>query len=199
MTAPTPLTPDDLWSLRAITDMRLAPDGHAIAYVLRTSDRTANEIRSAIWLLDACTGAARQLTSGAARDSSPRWSPDSQTMAFVSDREDETAEVYLLPLAGGEARRLTWTRRGAGEPFWSPDGAWVGFTSEERAGERPLLAAPLSKAERERAAKDAADQPRHITRLQYRWDGEGYREGRGKLFRAWLADGHAEQLTWGDF
>ncbi|MGH2502864.1 MAG: TolB family protein, partial [Ktedonobacterales bacterium] len=198
MIAPSPLTPDDFWSLRFITDMRLSPDGHAIAYVLQSSDRAANEARSALWLLDTRSGAARQLTSGEARASSPRWSPDSRALAFVSDREDETAQVYLLRLDGGESRRLTLTRRGAGEPFWSPDGAWVGFSGEERAGERPLLDAPLTSAERERSAKDEADRPRQITRLQYRLDGKGYLEGRRKLFRVWLADGHAEQLTWGD-
>ncbi len=150
MPARMPLTPDDFWSLRFITDMRLSPDGSSIAYVLQTNDRAANKVRSAIWLLDTRTGASRPLTTGLARDTSPRWSPDGQSLAFISDREDETAQVYLLRLDGGEARRLTLTRRGAGDPFWSPDGAWIGFTSEERAGERPLLAAPLSKAEREK-------------------------------------------------
>jgi dipeptidyl aminopeptidase/acylaminoacyl peptidase len=194
-----PLTPDDFWSLRYITDMRLSPDGASVAYVLEANDRTANKVRSAIWLLDTRSGVSRPLTTGLARDSSPRWSPDGRALAFVSNREDETAQVYLLRLDGGEARRLTLTRRGADDPFWSSDGAWVGFTSEERAGERPLLDAPLSKAEREKQKEEEADRPRQITRLQYRWDGHGYYEGRGKLFRVWLADGHAEQLTFGDF
>ncbi len=199
VTERTPLTLDDFWSLRFITDMRLSPDGRSIAYVAQSTDRAANETRSAIWLLDTRTGESRQISSGEKRDASPRWSPDGRSIVFTSDREDETAQLYLLSLAGGEARRLTLTRRGASEPFWSPDGAWVGFVSEARAEERPLLDEPLSAAERERAKKDEADRPRVITRLQYRWDGKGYFAGRSKLFRVWLADGRAEQLTDGDF
>lgn len=200
MTERPPMTPDDFWSLRFITDMRLSPDGHAIAYVVQSSDRTANETRSAIWLLDIRSGETRQLTAGAKRDTSPRWSPDGRAIAFISDREEGAgAQVFLLSLEGGEARRLTLARRGASEPFWSHDGAWVGFAAETRADERPLLDHPLSAAERETEKKDEADRARHITRLQYRWDGKGYFEGRGKLFRVWLADGRAEQLTDGDY
>ncbi|HEU5344769.1 MAG TPA: hypothetical protein VFU60_10515, partial [Ktedonobacterales bacterium] len=147
--ASSPLVLDDYWNLRFLTDMRLSTDGRFIAYVAQSADREANEIRSAIWLLDARSGEQRQLTSGAKRDSSPRWSPDGRTLAFISDREDETAQLYLLPLDGGDARRLTLTRRGASEPFWSPDGAWIGFVSETRAGEQPLLERPLTAAERE--------------------------------------------------
>ncbi|HET9110391.1 MAG TPA: S9 family peptidase [Ktedonobacterales bacterium] len=199
MSERAPLTLDDFWSLRFITDMRLSPDGRAIAFAMQSADRAANETRSAIWLLDLGSGETRQLTSGEKRDASPRWSPDGRAIVFTSDREDETSQLYLLDLAGGEARRLTLTRRGAGEPFWSPDSAWIGFTSETRPGEQTLLERPRTAAAREQEKKDEADRPRIISRLQYRWDGKGYLEGRGKLFRVWLADGRCEQLTDGDY
>ncbi len=198
MTPRRALTPGDFWALRFITEMRLSPDGGLLAYVLRSSDREANETRSAIWLLDTATSQSRRLTSGEKRDTSPRWSPDGQTLAFISDREGETAQLYTIALAGGEARRRTLTRRGAGEPFWSPDGAWIGFTAEVRPDEEPLLIHPLTAEARERERRDEAERARHITRLQYRWDGQGYFEGRTKLFRVWLDGDRAERLTEGD-
>src|SRR5512146_1664361 len=79
--ASSPLTLDDYWNLRFLTDMRLSPDGRFIAYVAQSADREANEIRSAIWLLDVRSGETRQLTSGEKRDSSPRWSPDGRGLA----------------------------------------------------------------------------------------------------------------------
>ena len=198
MTPRRALMPADYWALRFITEMRLSPDGGLLAYVLRSSDREANETRSAIWLLDTATGQSRQLTSGEKRDTSPRWSPDGRTLAFISDREDQTAQLYTIALAGGEAQRRTLTRRGAGEPFWSPDGAWIGFTAEVRPGEGALLSHPLPAEARERERIDEAERARHITRLQYRWDGQGYFEGRTKLFRVWLDNDRAERLTEGD-
>ncbi len=63
------LTLSDYWSPRFITVMRLSPDGHAIAFVVQSADRAANETRSAIWLLDLRSGEARQQTSGGKRES----------------------------------------------------------------------------------------------------------------------------------
>ena len=44
---------------------------------------------SQVWLADANTGACRQLTFGPYDCDSLTWSPDSQTLAFLSDRRDD--------------------------------------------------------------------------------------------------------------
>lgn len=197
-----PLTPDDFWSLRFIADMRLAPDGRHIAYTLESNDHAANERHSAIWLLDTETGASTQFTSGAKRDHSPRWSPDGSQLAFLSNRDGKEAQVYVMPAYGGEARQLSHMKHGASDPFWSGDGTWIGFESEVRPDEPPVAPDEHDTAAREREAqreKDEADRPRIITRLQYRWDGKGYFEGRTHLFRINVADATVEQLTDGDF
>ena len=199
MTERRPLTPDDFWQMRFLTDTALAPDGQHLAYVVLSADREANQQRSAIWLLDLASGESRALTAGTARDTSPCWSPDGRLLAFTSDREGEGAQVYLLALAGGEARRLTHMRRGTRDPFWSSDGAWVGFESEVRPGEAPDAEPPHDAATRERERREEAERPRIITRLQYRWDGKGYFEGRRHLFRVRVGGGAVEALTDGDY
>lgn len=196
-------TPEDLWRMRFVVDMRLAPDGRRIAYTLETYDRETNERHSAIWLCDTETGDSRQFTGGAARDFAPRWSPDGRWLAFLSTRDGHEGhtvpQLWVMPADGGEARRLTRIKHGAGEPFWSSDGAWLGFESEVRAGETPGASVEQDAAARERERKDEADRIRLITRLQYRWDGKGYFEGRTQLFRVPLAGGPAEPLTEGDY
>jgi len=201
-----PFTPDDLWALRFLVDMRLAPDERHIAYCVEWNDREANERRQAIWLLDTQTGATQRLTTGGKRDAEPRWSPDGRWLAFVRvavGDDDDGPQLWIIPMAGGEARQLTHMRRGVGAPFWSADSRWVGFESETRPGEQAILDGPLPREARERERRDAADTPRHITRLQYRWDGRGYFEGRTQLFRVILDDGgerqRVEPLTEGDY
>ena len=200
MTERQPWTPDDFWSMRFVTELRLSPDGRALAYTVETNDREANETRSAVWLYDRQTGEMRQLTSGLKRDGSPRWSPDGTRLAFVSTRAGKQAQLYVMPVAGGgEARRLTSMRHGASDPFWSADGSWVGFESEVRPDESPSAPEHEDAPAREKREKEESERLRVITRLQYRWDGKGYLEGRTHLFRAALAGGAVEPLTEGDY
>ncbi len=71
----------------------------------------------------------KQLTSTRQGDSSPCWSPDNETICFVS-RSSGVAALYTIPASGGTPRAL----RTAGapnptEPDWSPDGKWLAFTT----------------------------------------------------------------------
>jgi len=199
MDQPRAWSPDDFWQMRLAQDMALAPNGRNIVVVVGTSDQKANKESSALWVIETATGSLRQFTSGVGLDGNPRWSPDGQSIAFTSTRADDTAQLFIISAQGGEARQLTRMRHGVSEPFWSNDGAWIGFTARVKEDEP----AERQSAEREAARKQAnerdADLPRTVTRLQYRWDGRGYLEGRTHLFRVWLADGRVEQLTDGDF
>ncbi len=192
-------SPEDFWQVRLLSEMRLSPDGRQVAYTVDTQDRQQNERRSAIWLLDVESGESRQFTAGTTRDFAPRWSPDGTRLAFLSTRGGEKAQLFVVALDGGEARQLTAMRYGAGDPFWSGDSTWIGFEAEVREGETPVDDAQKDSATREREREEKADKPRIITRLQYRWDGKGYFEGRTHLFRVGLEGGAPEQLTEGDY
>jgi dipeptidyl aminopeptidase/acylaminoacyl peptidase len=194
-----PWSPEDYWQLRLAQDMALSPDGRTIALAVATSDQKANNETSALWLVDTSSGAIRQFTSGTSRDTVPRWSPDGSMLAFTSTRSGETAQLFVISAEGGEARQLTRMRYSVSEPFWAADGRWIGFTARVKDGEPPQQEDDTREKERQRAKERDADQPRVVTRLQYRWDGRGYLEGRAHLFRAWLADGRVEQLTDGDY
>src|SRR5258706_87259 len=199
MTERTAFNPDDFWHMRFVTDMQLSPDGSRLAYAVQSNDREANETRSAIWLWSPVSGQARQLTSGARRDSNPRWSPDGRLLAFESDRAGGKTQAWELPVDGGEARQVSRLRRGASDPVWTADGAALIVRGEVRPEENPLQPLSDEPAERTRREKDEADRPRIVTRLQYRWDGKGYFEGRTQLFRVPLNGGAVEQLTDGDY
>src|SRR5260221_8645781 len=173
MAEQTAFTPDDFWLMRFVTDMRLSPDGSLLAYAVQSNDRAANETRSAIWLWSAATGQARQLTSGARRDTNPRWSPDGHLLAFESDRAGGKTQVWVVPVDGGEARQVSHLRRGASDPVWTADGASLhrarpGAPGGESAGAAQRRAGGAHPA-RERRSRPAAH--RHPAAVPLGWQG----------------------------
>jgi dipeptidyl aminopeptidase/acylaminoacyl peptidase len=118
---------DDLIRMHRIADPKISPDGQWIAYAVSTPDMDANRNAGNIWAVRTSGGEAVQLTSGE-HDSSPVWSPDGKTLAFISARGGNS-QVYLLPMEGGEAREFTHLSTGADIVKFSPDGKSIAFTS----------------------------------------------------------------------
>src|SRR5258708_11615204 len=57
---PRPFTVDDAMKLRSIVDVRIAPDGERVAYVVSTPNLAKNEHEGALYLVAANGGEARR-------------------------------------------------------------------------------------------------------------------------------------------
>lgn len=126
-TAKHPITFDDMIKMHRVAEPQISTDGKWVAYSVATPDMDANRNVTNIWMVSTSGGAAAQLTQSG-HDSSPVWSPDGKTIAFLSSRSGE-AQVYVLSLQGGESQRLTKLSTGADLVKWSPDGKTIAFTS----------------------------------------------------------------------
>src|SRR5215470_12901457 len=81
------ITPEDYFAFQFIGDPHLAPDGRSVAYVQTIIDQKKNKRESSIWVIAADgSGTARRLTAEGSNANAPRWSPDGQTLAFLSSR-----------------------------------------------------------------------------------------------------------------
>ena len=127
---PRPITFEDLAAFKRIGAPRLSPDGRWIAYDVSTIDLAGNVRKSAVWLMTSGGAQPRQITDGVKQDEGPAWSPDSKTIAYVSNRDGGAKQVYLYDVAKGTTRKLTDIRGGAGSVKWSPDGKAVVFVSD---------------------------------------------------------------------
>ncbi len=118
---------------------QFSPDGKKLAYM---SDRSGT---MEIWVSDRDGSNPYQLTDiGDA--GTPRWSPDSQSIAFDARGGSERV-VYVIGLRGGPPR-LVGDDRGDDQtnrmcPSWSRDGKWIYFTSS-RTGQFQVWKAPAS-------------------------------------------------------
>jgi len=83
---------------------------------------------------DASAGETKILTSGEFSCGSVTWSPDSKTLAFLSDRRpdgdalpDADAQIRTVPAAGGELMHIPAPNGDKSGLAWSPDGAQFAY------------------------------------------------------------------------
>lgn len=161
--APSLITATDVLNIKQLENPALSLNGRWVVYVVRSIEPKPEAeddwiYSTQLWLAatDGRT-APRQLTFGAARNSSPVWAPSGDHIAFVRSVEKEKPQIHLLPLAGGEARPLTKLDTGATNPRWSPDGAKILFTSSLSYAQ---VRAALEKKSQEAAPAWSDEKPR---------------------------------------
>ncbi len=79
-----------------------------------------------IYLVNSDGSGLTQLTDDAGNDFNPSWSPDGQSIVFISDRDGDS-DIYVMNSEGSDLTRLTHSREGEMLPNWSPDGHRILF------------------------------------------------------------------------
>jgi dipeptidyl aminopeptidase/acylaminoacyl peptidase len=129
-TAPKALSAETMWELKRLGDPQLSPDGTRAVLPITSFDVKESKSYTDLYLVPTAGGPATRLTSDAAADNEPRYSPDGKWIAFVSKRgEDKQNQLYLMPTDGGEARRITDWPTGVSAPEWFADSKRIAFLS----------------------------------------------------------------------
>src|SRR2546428_13464026 len=101
-----PFSVRDMVAMERLASPQPSPDGSQVVFTRRAYDAEANKNFTNLWMVSIDGGEPRRLTSARAADTSPRWSPDGKSIAFISDRGGPS-QVWTIEPAGGEARQLT--------------------------------------------------------------------------------------------
>src|SRR5262245_30418624 len=129
---PRPMGLVDLLNLPQLGDPQLSPDGRDVAFTRSVADWKSGRRVLHIWRARVGGSEPVQLTSGGDGETSPRWSPDGKTIAFVAKRGDgAVAQIHLLPSDGGEARALSAHATAVSDIAWAPDGSSLYFRASE--------------------------------------------------------------------
>ncbi|MEM7482730.1 MAG: S9 family peptidase [Acidobacteriota bacterium] len=129
------MTPEDVDSLRRVSEVAISPDGMHIAYTLWVPRDPWKEENGPAWSelhVVGNNGESRPFITGEVSVQDISWTPSGEAIAFRSQREgdDETA-LYTIALAGGEARRLASHATGIRDYSFNGDGSRLAFLARE--------------------------------------------------------------------
>ena len=192
---------DDLTRLVDVREPQLSPDGKRVAVVLETVDEAANQLRRKLVVFDVDRPSRqRTIATGTGKLGAPRWSPDGERLAYLTDRRTKDAKAQLEVRqvgtgrgAGRGATRLTAVPTGVASPAWAPDGRALAFIAvgADRAGDEvPVV---------------ETDPRKRVVRVRghrHRMEGAGYHAIGDPWPHVWVVPaggGEARQLTDGPF
>ena len=184
----------DVFNLEWASDPRVSPDGKTIAYIRKSNDIMKDRERSNLWQISVDGTDHRPLYSGLKSIRSPRWSPNGEKLAFISN-DTGSQQIHVRWLDNGETALISQLQASPSNLSWSPDGKWLAFTMNVKAPSE-TIAETRTKPEGASWAKG----PITVTTTQYQYDGQGIVEPSYRHVFIVPADGGtARQLTHGNF
>ncbi len=96
------LTPHDLVTLDRVADPHLSPDGKRVVFDVRSTDYAANKGVHAIWSVcaDCAAPHAERLAASDGGATTPRFSPDGNSIFFISSRSGR-AQIWRVGAGAG--------------------------------------------------------------------------------------------------
>jgi len=189
-----PFDASALMELKRISDPQISPDGRTVAFTVQSVDLASNKKPQQVWTAPVAGGMPRQVTSAGDANSRPRWSPDGQRIAYISNRGG-SSQIWLMNPDGANPQQITNLATEADGEIFSPDGKFLVFSSSvyPECGADDACNKRNLDADRANPVK-----ARVYTALLYRhWDAWSSRR-RSHLFFVAAGGGAVRDLTPGD-
>jgi eukaryotic-like serine/threonine-protein kinase len=104
-----------------------SPDGNLVAFGWNGEKRDNGDIYVK---MIGTNGPPLRLTTDAAPDYNPAWSPDGRFIAFLRGLPSGKRAVMLIPAIGGLERKIAEIFSES-QPTWSPDGNWLAISEKD--------------------------------------------------------------------
>lgn len=102
-----PLSPSDLAGLDRVSAPQVSPDGASVIYAVRTTDPGSNRSETSIWRMELDDPhSLRRLASSDGGAVAAKWSPDGQSIYFLSARSG-SMQVWRSSGDGGKLEQIT--------------------------------------------------------------------------------------------
>jgi dipeptidyl aminopeptidase/acylaminoacyl peptidase len=142
-----PMTFLDMQHMRQAGSWAPSPDGRWMLYTVTEPDWEEADSQSDIHLVSLAQGVAssRQMTfTTETSERAPAWARDGSLFAFLSNRDEDDAQLYTMRPDGGEARQISEIDGGVRDFAFSRDGHWLVYLGGE-ADEAQLYRLPVGE------------------------------------------------------
>lgn len=131
---------DDQYKVVGFSSPRISPDGTRLLFTRARVNLDTDHRDAELVVMNVASGAQRVLTSGRTSVSNPSWSPNGDSVAFVSPNAAKHGEIFVMPASGGVARQATDALNGIGTYAWRPDGEAIAYVASDAAPKRTGIA-----------------------------------------------------------
>jgi dipeptidyl aminopeptidase/acylaminoacyl peptidase len=168
------VTVDDYFTLAAITQVAMSPDGKQVAYAEGRWQQSTNDRKTDLWVVDVDKGRATRLTADRANDRNPKWGRHHGRLYFLGNRKregekhppyDGRTQVWMAGGGLNEPQAVTRVEDGVQEFDLPAAGQSLFYTTET-------------------TATDQDD----FTRLRQQFGGLEYGHGTRKVSQLWRLD-----------
>ena len=184
----------DVFKLQYASDPQISPNGELIVYRRMGFDIMKDKSVGQLWMVNSNGTQHQKLSTREVSESSPRWSPNGDRLAFTSST-DEGSEVYMYWVNSGRIAKISQLPFSPSSLTWSPNGKQLAFSMNV-----PKKAPVLAKMPKKPKGAKWAEAPRITDRLYHEADGRGYiKPGFNHIFVMPSDGGAPRQITSGDF
>jgi len=119
-------TPETSLKVNRLSDLSFSPDDTKLLYGVNSVDLASDTYQAEFFVAQSDGTNARTLLEKSAEHSSPQWSPDGRSVAYLST-SGGTSNIWVIDAAGGDGRQLTNLSSEVSSFKWAPDGSSIAF------------------------------------------------------------------------
>ena len=148
------ITVEDYFTLSGVNELSLSPDGKWVAYAEARWQKSSDDRKADLWVVNVETKQAKRLTFDRANDRSVKWGPDNKTLYFLAARKregekqppyDGKAQVWRISTDGGEATAVTRVPGGVTGFDLTADGRTLFYPVNTKATDKDAFSALRQK------------------------------------------------------
>ncbi|MGF1638550.1 MAG: prolyl oligopeptidase family serine peptidase [Cyclobacteriaceae bacterium] len=132
------LSPELLWQLKQMSEVKVSPDGKTILFTLSTPDLTANKSKRELYAMPLAGGEPASIYNPGKSISNASWRPDGKAIGFLMETDGEM-QLWEVDIRGENPKQVSFVKGGIGDFKYAPDLRHISFTKKVKDEKQPKV------------------------------------------------------------